>query len=121
MNKLERKPGKLLAWILAARPKTLAAAAVPVTVGSCLAFSDGAFSAGASALCFGFAFLMQICANFINDLIDFKKGSDGAERIGAEARMRARLDIPVGDGARDCGLRGLRVRVRLRAFILRRN
>lgn len=82
MNKLERKPGKLLAWILAARPKTLAAAAVPVTVGSCLAFSDGAFSAGASALCFGFAFLMQICANFINDLLDFKKGSDGAERIG---------------------------------------
>ena len=82
MNAESEKPGALEAWFLAARPKTLSAAAVPVVVGGSLARADGFFEPAAVALCFGFAFLMQICANLINDLIDFKKGSDGEGRIG---------------------------------------
>ena len=73
MNRESEKPGALKAWFLAARPKTLSAAAVPVIVGGSLARADGFFEPAAVALCFGFAFLMQICANLINDLIDFKK------------------------------------------------
>ena len=35
-------------------------------------------------LCFLFAFLMQIDANFINDLFDFLKGTDREDRLGPE-------------------------------------
>ena len=82
MSAAREKPGAPEAWFLAARPKTLSAAAVPVIVGGSLSRADGFFEPAAVALCFGFAFLMQICANFINDLIDFGKGSDGEGRIG---------------------------------------
>lgn len=82
----------LKAWMLAARPKTLSGAAVPVMIGLSLAWTDaqtyyvsGTFSWVAAALCLLFAFIMQIDANFINDFIDFAKGTDdSATRLGPE-------------------------------------
>ena len=62
------KPGVFRAWVLASRPKTLAAAAVPVLVGCALAYSDGCFRWPEALLCTLFAFLMQIDANLINAL-----------------------------------------------------
>lgn len=72
------------AWILAARPKTLAAAATPVFLGCSLAYTDGYFQWIPALLCFLFAFSMQIDANFINDYYDYLKGSDREDRIGPE-------------------------------------
>ena len=72
------------AWILAARPKTLAAAATPVLIGCSLAYADGAFQWIPALLCFLFAFSMQIDANFINDYYDYLKGSDREDRLGPE-------------------------------------
>lgn len=72
------------AWLLAARPKTLAGAAVPVLIGCSFSYAYGVFEPVVALLCFLFAFLMQIDANFINDLFDYLKGSDGAERLGPE-------------------------------------
>ena len=72
------------AWILAARPKTLAAAATPVLIGCSLAAADGAFQWIPAILCFLFAFIMQIDANFINDYYDYLKGSDREDRLGPE-------------------------------------
>ena len=76
------KPGVFRAWVLASRPKTLAAAAVPVLVGCALAYSDGCFRWPEALLCTLFAFLMQIDANLINDLFDYLKGSDRGDRLG---------------------------------------
>jgi 1,4-dihydroxy-2-naphthoate octaprenyltransferase len=59
------------AWLLAIRPKTLTGAAIPVLLGSTLAYIYGAWQLIPCLLCFLFAFLMQIDANFINDLYDF--------------------------------------------------
>ena len=78
------------AWLLAARPKTLTGAAVPVMIGIALAwtdaqdyYGDNVFSWTAAILCLLFAFLMQIDANFINDFFDFANGADDAEtRLG---------------------------------------
>lgn len=78
----EIKINSVKAWILASRPKTLSGAAVPVLIGSSLAYNDGYFAFTPAILCFIFAFLMQIDANFINDLFDFIKGSDGEDRLG---------------------------------------
>ncbi len=61
------------AWLLAARPKTLAGAATPVLLGCALAYADSCFQMTPALLCFAFAFLMQIDANFINDYFDYLK------------------------------------------------
>ena len=79
----------LQAWVLAARPKTLSGAAVPVMIGVALAFvdaqeyGDDVFSWTAAALCLLFAFIMQIDANSVNDFFDYAKGNDdSASRLG---------------------------------------
>ncbi len=76
------KPGKLQAWILAARPRTLPAAVSPVVVGSALAFYHGAFRLGPALAALLGALFIQIGANFANDFMDFLKGSDTPERLG---------------------------------------
>ena len=86
------KTDSLKAWLLAARPKTLAGAAVPVMIGLALAYVDareyyveGTFSWVAALLCLLFAFIMQIDANFINDFFDFVNGADDKEtRLGPQ-------------------------------------
>lgn len=78
------KTNSIKAWVLAARPKTLAAAATPVLLGCSLAASDGWLQFIPALLCFLFAFTMQIDANFINDFFDFLKGSDREDRLGPE-------------------------------------
>lgn len=82
MNTIETN--SLNAWILAIRPKTLTAASIPVMIGCALAHVYGHFQFTPALLCFLFAFLMQIDANFINDLYDFVKGSDREDRLGPE-------------------------------------
>ena len=72
------------AWILAARPKTLSAALIPVVLASALAASQGKFSLAPAVLCVLFATFMQIAANFINDLFDFLKKTDRDDRLGPE-------------------------------------
>jgi len=72
----------VLTWAGAARPKTLAAAFVPVLVGSSLAYSDGVFFLPASLTALFCALLIQIGTNFANDYYDFKKGADTEQRIG---------------------------------------
>ena len=72
------------AWLLAARPKTLAGAVVPILIGSGLAIADGKFNWLPALICCLFAFLMQIASNMINDLFDFLKGTDREDRLGPE-------------------------------------
>ena len=79
------KPNSLKAWWLAARPKTLSGAAVPVMIGVALAYADRAlygFNIVPALLCFLFAFLMQIDENFINDCFDYINGNDDETRLG---------------------------------------
>lgn len=76
------KTNSIYAWILAARPKTLTGAAVPVVTGIAMAYADGCFHWAPAVLCLLFAFLMQIDANFVNDYYDFRKGVDDENRLG---------------------------------------
>jgi 1,4-dihydroxy-2-naphthoate octaprenyltransferase len=69
-------------WILAARPRTLGAAIVPVAAGCALAFAAGGFDPLASGLALVCAALIQIATNYFNDAIDHAKGADTAERLG---------------------------------------
>lgn len=74
--------GKAAAWRSAVRPPTLTAAVAPVLVGSGAAIGEDVFSFGpALGALFGAIFL-QIGANFANDVFDFRKGADTADRLG---------------------------------------
>lgn len=81
---MQIKPNSPKAWLLAARPKTLSAALIPVAVAAALAASAPRCNWMAIALCAMFAIVMQIAANFINDLFDYRKGTDRADRLGPE-------------------------------------
>ena len=72
----------LKAWFLAARPKTLSAALIPVAVATALAYANGVAQWTPALLCALFAMLMQVASNFINDLYDYKKGTDAEDRLG---------------------------------------
>ncbi|MEX0332301.1 MAG: 1,4-dihydroxy-2-naphthoate polyprenyltransferase [Puniceicoccaceae bacterium] len=69
-------------WMLAARPKTLPAAAVPVFVGGALAAAANLFSVLPWMICLVFALLIQVGTNYANDYYDFRKGADDERRIG---------------------------------------
>lgn len=71
------------AWLLASRPATLPATAVPVFVGAGVAFGEGAplrpVVLFATLVC---ALLIQIGTNFANDYSDFYRGADHEGRLG---------------------------------------
>ena len=73
----------LKSCVLAARPKTLPAAIVPVWVGCVLAWKlSGAFELPLALCTLCGAISIQIATNFFNDAIDAKKGADTARRLG---------------------------------------
>jgi 1,4-dihydroxy-2-naphthoate polyprenyltransferase len=72
----------LSVWMQAARPRTLPAAAAPVLVALALAWRDGVFQPLAAIACLLISLLMQIGANFANDLFDHERGADTPDRLG---------------------------------------
>ncbi len=85
---------RLRLWWLAARPKTLPAAAAPVVIGTSMAYANGGFHLlSAIAALFG-ALFIQIGTNLANDYFDFKKGSDRDDRLGPTRVTQAGLISP---------------------------
>ena len=102
------RPGSLGAWMLAIRPKTLSAGAMPVIVGSAFAaawvadnsqagyplfasWSDAWIrAAGAMVVALG----IQIGTNLVNDVADHFKGADTHERLGPPRVTNLRLLSP---------------------------
>ncbi len=82
MNAVQTAPSPLKAWMLATRPATLPAGAVPVVVATALASADGVFAAGPALAALAAAILVQIGTNLANDYYDFKKGADNEDRLG---------------------------------------
>jgi len=81
-------------WLLASRPKTVAASVAPVLIGTAMAVADGAFHAVAFLCAFGGALLIQIGTNFANDYFDFVKGADTEDRLGPTRATQAGLIRP---------------------------
>lgn len=77
------RPSTLSIWVHAARPNTLPAAAAGVVVGLGAALRAGAsFRLDTALGCLAVALLLQIVANFANDLSDFRRGADTDARQG---------------------------------------
>ncbi|GAB4462641.1 MAG: 1,4-dihydroxy-2-naphthoate polyprenyltransferase [Anaerolineales bacterium] len=82
------------AWILASRPRTLPAAAAGVVMGAALAWRDGFFRLDAALVCLLTALLLQIGSNLANDVFDFERGTDTAERLGPTRVTQAGILSP---------------------------
>ena len=85
--RLAVNPGRLQAWFLACRPKTLSVSLSPVLVGTAVAWHDSGriLWLPLLAAAFGAAFI-QIGTNLFNDVGDFLRGTDTPDRLGPEAR-----------------------------------
>lgn len=97
------KVNSVKAWFLAARPKTLTGAAVPVMIGisAAVAMYGSSVRVVPAVLCMLFALVMQIDANFVNDYFDFMKGTDDEQRLGPK---RACAQGWITAAAMRCGL-----------------
>jgi len=82
------------AWLMAARPHTLPAAAAPVVVGTALAVHEGVFAALPALAALLGAALIQVGTNFANDYYDAVKGADTDEREGFTRVTQAGLIAP---------------------------
>lgn len=81
-------------WVLAARPRTLTAAVVPVAVGTAVAAQAGGVRVGPAFAALLGAVFLQIGTNFANDVFDFEKGADGGDRLGPLRVTQAGLLSP---------------------------
>ena len=85
----------LTSIILAARPKTLPAAIVPVWSGSVLAWKlTGSFDLKLALCTLLGAIAIQIATNFFNDAIDYQKGADTDKRLGPKRVTSSGLMTP---------------------------
>jgi len=82
------------AWVAAARPQTLPAAAAPVIVGVGLAVHDGVAAVVPAVAAFVGAALIQIGTNFANDYYDAIQGADTDDREGFTRVTQAGLIEP---------------------------
>ena len=88
------RQGSLGAWVMATRPPTLAAAFVPVAVGTAIAALEGGVRWLPALAALAGALLLQVGANFANDVFDFEKGTDDEDRLGPTRAAQAGLLTP---------------------------
>lgn len=90
MTTAENSPSLLKSWLMATRPKTLAAAVSPILVGTAIPV---AYHHTWNWMFMVYALLaslfIQIGTNFINDAVDFEKGADTEKRIGPQRVTQA--------------------------------
>lgn len=82
INSSVKEISKFESWVLASRPKTLLAAAVPVVIGTSIAVKEGKYDLLAAFTALLCSVLIQIGTNFVNDLYDHLAGSDTEKRVG---------------------------------------
>ena len=108
------RPSGFRIWIVAARPATLPAAVAGVLVGLGAALAVGTpFRLDTALGCIAVALLLQVAANFANDLSDFRRGADtdarqGPLRVAAAGLVTERqLEVAIGVVFLLAGLVGL--------------
>jgi 1,4-dihydroxy-2-naphthoate polyprenyltransferase len=81
-------------WIEAVRPKTLPLALSCTVLASFIAVADGSFDPWILVLASLTTIFLQILSNLANDYGDFKKGSDGPDRLGPRRMVATGKILP---------------------------
>ena len=79
----------ILAWLKAARLRTLPLTLVCIGVGGSMAYHMNRFSSAVWWFSLLTAVLLQVLSNFANDYGDFVKGTDNADRVGPERALQS--------------------------------
>jgi 1,4-dihydroxy-2-naphthoate polyprenyltransferase len=82
------------AWLMAARPRTLAVAIGPIAVGTAVAAIEGGARLWPAFAALLGAMLLQLGSNFANDVYDFEKGADTDELVGPARATQLGLLTP---------------------------
>jgi 1,4-dihydroxy-2-naphthoate polyprenyltransferase len=82
MNAVTERPSSVRIWLMAARPRTLPAAAAPVLVGTSLAATEGTFKVLTFLAALIGALFIQVGTNLSNDYSDARRGADTEDRLG---------------------------------------
>jgi 1,4-dihydroxy-2-naphthoate octaprenyltransferase len=90
---MSEAPGPIRRWVLAARPRTLPAAMVPVIVGVALV-RPRTINWGNSILCLAVALALQVGTNYANDYSDGIRGTDEV-RVGPFRLTASKLVVAV--------------------------
>jgi len=85
---------KMVAWIEAARLKTLPLAIASPLMGSFLAWAERGFNWYVFILATTTTLLLQILSNLANDYGDFASGADNSERIGPRRLVQSGMITP---------------------------
>lgn len=81
--------GERLAWLRAARPRTVLLSLSGVMMGGFMAAATGFFYPVTAVFCALTAILLQILSNLANDYGDYKKGVDNARRAGPQRTLQS--------------------------------
>lgn len=83
---------RLKYWIQAFRPKTLTAAVVPVIATTALVWvAEIEIKWWISGMALLASLCIQIGTNLVNDVVDFRKGTDGHDRLGPQRVTHAKI------------------------------
>jgi len=72
----DRLPAPFRPWYRAARPRSLTATYTPLFIGGAVALVDGVFNPLRFVLALFGALMLQVASNFINEYIDYTRGTD---------------------------------------------
>jgi 1,4-dihydroxy-2-naphthoate octaprenyltransferase len=93
VTELAAAPKGAALWLMAARPRTLAASVAPVIVGTAAAAHVGSMRPVPALLALLSSLFIQIGTNFANDYSDWKRGAD-ADRVGPRRVTQSGLVPP---------------------------
>jgi hypothetical protein len=79
---IERLPAPLRPWYQAARPRSLPATYAALLTGGAVALEAGVFEPVRFLLALVGALLLQIASNFVNEYVDFQRGTDALKVAG---------------------------------------
>lgn len=85
---------KIKAFLIATRPKTLAASIVPVLIGASAASKYSYIDIKIFIFILICAVFIQILSNYLNELYDFKRGADTTDRIGPKRMVASGIISP---------------------------
>ncbi len=91
----ERLPAPIRPWYQAARPRSLPATYAALLTGGAVALESGVFEPIRFLLALIGALLLQIASNFVNEYVDFQRGTDALKVAGmgmvlSEGKLSAR-------------------------------